>query len=85
MQNKERIEKPTLVARQEFVENLVNLINESGLPLIIVQPILDTVREDVGRVIKQQYENEKDQYEKSIKKKKTAKEPAGSATTISVK
>lgn len=62
----EPVTKPTLVARQEFLDNLVALINGSGLPLIVVQPVLDGVMGDVQRAIRQQYENEKAQYESAV-------------------
>lgn len=69
MSVEKEIVKPTLVARQEFIENLVKLINESGVPLIIVHPILEGVVSDVAKTIQQQYEIEKTQYERLIAEK----------------
>lgn len=69
----ESVVKPTLVARQEFIENLIKLINESGIPLIVIHPVLESVANDVAKAIQQQYETEKTQYENSLVKKSTEK------------
>lgn len=59
--------KPTLISRQEFADNLVKLINESGVPLFVLQPVLDQVRNDVAKAVEQQYLKEKAAYEQSLK------------------
>lgn len=64
-ENKEII-KPTLVARQEFIDKLIRLINESGLPLIVVHPILEGIVKDVANLLQQQYEQERTQYESEL-------------------
>lgn len=60
--------KPIMVSRQEFIENLVTLINQSNLPLIVIEPILQGVLSDVNKGIQQQYEKEKADYEEALKK-----------------
>lgn len=60
--------KPIMVSRQEFIENLVALINQSNLPLIVIEPILQGVLSDVNKGIQQQYEKEKADYEEALKK-----------------
>ena len=51
--NKE-INKPIIVAREEFRSNLANLINTSGLPIYVIEPVLNDILSEVVRVSKQQ-------------------------------
>ncbi len=58
------MEKPLTVAREEFVTNLVNLVNESGLPMFVVLDVLKSAVSEVQEAAKLQYEKEKEAYEK---------------------
>lgn len=60
------MEKPMLIARKEFIDNLTNLINSSKLPAIILEPILEDMLNQTKTAINQQYLTEKEEYEKSI-------------------
>ena len=60
-------EKPLTVAREEFVEDLVNLINNSGLPFFVVLDILRSTVEEVQDAAKRQYEADKAKYEEDSK------------------
>lgn len=64
------VTKPILVARKEFADNLIKLINDSGLPLVVIQPIMDDVAENVRNTLTQQYLNEKATYEKALEESK---------------
>jgi hypothetical protein len=44
-----------------------NLINNSGLPLFVIEPIMRDLLTEVNIGIKKQYEVEKAQYEQAIK------------------
>lgn len=61
-----KIVKPMSVARQEFVEQLVNDVNNCGLPLFVVEPILHDILNAVKVTAQQQYEAEKAQYEQQL-------------------
>lgn len=61
------IQKPLLVARQELVEKLVKNINESGVPLVVVHPLLQAIEGDVLASIQKQYEKEKAEYQEALK------------------
>lgn len=50
------MEKPITVARQEFIEELVKLINESGLPAFVISPILKDTLATVDQLAQQQYQ-----------------------------
>lgn len=58
----ENIEKPTTIAREEFITNLVNLINESGLPAFVMEPILHNMLNEVQAIMNEQYEKDLEQY-----------------------
>lgn len=47
MDNTTTISKPVSLARRELVDGIVNLINDSHLPMFIVLPII----QDVQRVV----------------------------------
>ena len=60
------IRKPMSVIRQEFAEKLVNDINNSQLPLFVIEPILQNALEAVKAAAQKQYEAEKAQYEQQL-------------------
>ena len=66
--------KPMLVARKEFSEKLAVLINESGLPLFVVQPILEQMNAYIGTLVEQQYLKEKEAWEKEGEKLETERD-----------
>lgn len=47
--NQTKIQKPLSILRQEFIENLVDTINHSGIPLLMVEPIVADVLTQVRR------------------------------------
>lgn len=60
------LKKPMSVIRQEFVEQLVESINNCGLPPFVVEPILQDVLKAVKAAAQEQYKTEKAQYEKQL-------------------
>ena len=62
----EQIKKPLSVARQEFIEKIVEEINTCGLPLFVVEPILKDLLNETSTAVKRQYETEKAQYEQAL-------------------
>lgn len=71
--NKE-IKKPLLVMREEFRNNLVNMINSYGLPIYVVEPILNETLNEVRSVLQIQYQKELQEYQKSLEDKDNDKE-----------
>ena len=61
--------KPLTVARQEFAENIVELINNSGLPAFVALEILKSCEAELNTLAQKQYEQEKAEYEKSLEHK----------------
>lgn len=62
----DKITKPMSVVRQEFVEQLVNDINNCNLPLFVIEPILQDLLASVKSAAQKQYEVEKAQYEQQL-------------------
>ena len=59
--------KPITVAREDFIENLVKLINESELPIFIVRNELSRAYEQLAQVEKAQLDQDKKTWEGSQK------------------
>lgn len=63
------MEKPLSVAREDFVNALVELVNNSGLPMFVVLEVLKSAVEEVKEAAARQYEQEKLEYEKAKEEK----------------
>ena len=61
------IKKPLTVASDDFLNNVVGLINNSGLPFFIVENILQDCLREVHKASQQQLQSDKVQYEKLLK------------------
>ena len=61
-----KINKPIIVAREEFRSNLANLINTSGLPIYVIEPVLNDILSEVVRVSQLQYQKELKQYQEAL-------------------
>lgn len=64
------MEKPISLKLRDFKNDAVNLINNSGLPLFIIEPILKDVYSAVQVKVEQEYLRDKTQYEKSLNEEK---------------
>lgn len=63
------IKKPIVVARKEFIDDLVKLINESGLPAFVLEPILKDMLAETQMLMEQDYELNLKEYNEQIKNK----------------
>lgn len=61
------MEKPISLKLKDFKNDAVNLINTSGLPLFVVEPILKEVLVAVQTKVEQEYQQDKFKYEQSLK------------------
>ena len=68
MENAEQIMKPMSVARAEFINSLTDLINNSMLPPFVIEPILKDMYNDIHMISQRQYEVDKNNYEKLLRK-----------------
>lgn len=63
----ENLKKPITIVRQEFIEKLADDINNSNLPLFVIESILKDIYLEVKSMSQKQYEIDKSQYEEKIK------------------
>ncbi len=59
--------KPITIAREDFIENLVKIINDSGLPIFVVRDELNRAYNQLAQVEKEQLEQDKKTWEGSQK------------------
>ena len=65
------MEKPISLKIKDFKNDAVSLVNNSGLPLFIVEPILKDVLSAVQAKLEQEYLQDKAKYENSLKEGET--------------
>lgn len=63
------MQKPTSMIVKETKEKIVNDLNESKLPMFVLEPIIKDIYEQIVQAKNQEYEMEKQAYEKSLKEK----------------
>jgi hypothetical protein len=61
--------KPTTIVYEEFKQDLANLINNSGLPAFIIEPVLRDYLNETRAIMQRQYQLDKAEYEKSLENK----------------
>lgn len=61
------MEKPISLKIKEFKNMAVNLVNTSGLPLVVVEPILKDILGAVQSNLEREYLQDKAIYEQSLK------------------
>lgn len=64
--------KPITLIREEFIENIVNLCNDSGLPFFIIEDVLKGLIQDTHVASQQQLEADKKRYQEQLEKEKKA-------------
>ena len=62
------IVKPITLIRQEFVDTLVEEINNCQLPMFVIEPILQDLLDQVKVMAQKQYGADKIQYEAQLNK-----------------
>lgn len=60
------MEKPISIKIKEFKNMAVNLVNTSGLPLIVVEPILKDILGAVQSKLEQEYLQDKTNYDRFL-------------------
>ena len=60
------INKPISVMYEEFKQELANLINNSGLPAFVIEPVLRDCVNEVRIVADNQFRSDKSAYEKLL-------------------
>ncbi len=66
------MQKPITLIRKELTEEIVESINKSGLPLLIIEPILQNLLDSVRGGIRAQEEKDAAEYGEYLQKQKEA-------------
>lgn len=61
------IRKPLSVAKEEFVNALTDMINNSALPRFIIESVLKDMYADMKVIARKEYEIDKRRYEDALK------------------
>lgn len=69
--DKKNIEKPIIIAKEELCQKITLAINESGIPLFVIEYILKDMLNDIHNINQQILENEKIKYKSEIEKIKS--------------
>ena len=66
--NVENVEpqKPMTVAKEDFVNNLTDIINNSGLPAFVIEPVMKDMYFEVRDVAQKQYKQDNQQYQSAL-------------------
>lgn len=59
--------KPSTIIYEEFKKNLAALINDSGLPAFVIEPVLKDFLTETRIMAQRQYQADVAEYEKSLK------------------
>lgn len=62
--------KPLSIKRQEFINGMIELVNNSGLPPFVIEPILKDFHNSAVVATDKQYQAEKALYEKQLEDEK---------------
>lgn len=65
--------KPANLIMEETKENIVKIINESGLPPFLVEPIIKDLYNQVSILKQQELEKNRQEYENSLKQEEKKK------------
>lgn len=60
--------KPASLRRKDLIDNITKLINESGLPPYVIEPILDDLRRQAHELTRRQLQVDLEQWEAGQKK-----------------
>ena len=66
--------KPFSMMCEEFKQNVVNLINSSGLPPFVIESILKNHLNEVSNIVNNQYQIDKAEYERLLFEMNNVKE-----------
>ena len=61
------MDKPFSLMYEEFKQTLTNVINNSGLPASVMEPVLQNYLYELNSIVKNQYYSDKTRYEQSLK------------------
>lgn len=63
-----QMRKPLVIARNEFMQKLIQAANDSGLPFVVMEYVVRDFYEEVRSTAARQYEKDKEDYENALRK-----------------
>lgn len=70
------MDKPFSMIYEEFKQKMASIINNSGLPPSVIESVLKNYLSEVNNIAKNQYQIDKEKYEKSLTKDSCEEEVA---------
>lgn len=74
MKGKEKMNKPLTIIHEDFKQNLATLINNSGLPAFVIEPVLQNYLSEIRSIMQQQYNADIAEYEKQLQQNNVSEE-----------
>lgn len=68
--------KPITILREDFINNIIDLCNDSGLPFFVVEDVLKGIVQQTHAASQQQLEADKKRYQEQLEKERAAAEKA---------
>jgi hypothetical protein len=68
MSNK-NLEKPITLVREDFINNIIDTCNNSGLPFFMIEYIMKDLIQQIHVAAQQQLEEDRKKYQKELEKK----------------
>lgn len=62
--------KPIVIARQEFIDSTINHVNSAGLPAFIIAEVLEKVLQAVNKNIDVDYQNAMAEYHRALEEER---------------
>ena len=66
-----KIEKPTILKLREFENDVINLINNSGIPVFVLKPSIEKIYKQLEVLEEQEFLREQENYKNMINDKKS--------------
>lgn len=66
MDKPELIKKPITLLKEDFVNNLINLCNNSDLPFFIIESVISNLLKDIHIASEKQLESDRIKYNKEL-------------------
>lgn len=61
--------KPITLMREDFINNIVDTCNNSGLPFFMIEDIMKDLIQNIHAAAQQQLEQDREKYKKSLENK----------------
>ena len=67
--NNKNLEKPITLVREDFINNIIDTCNNSGLPFFMIEDIMKDLIQQIHAAAKQQLEEDRKKYQKELENK----------------